>query len=180
MKRRAWFRVHQWVGLPSAAVLVLSAVTGLVLLFRAELSPARPVAPVVGERLSLEELVVRGEAAGDGSPATDLGLPQAPEEPYTVWLDDDAETEVYLAADGRVLGMHQGAGSLTRVLFRLHTGELLGPLGTALMLAVGLCLLVLVTSGLAMLWSRTLARRGRGKGSAVTPRVTPRDGRGGE
>lgn len=180
MKRRAWFRLHQWVGLPSAAVLVLSAATGTVLLFRAELSPARPVAPECSERLSLEELVARGEAAGDGSPATDLGLPQAPDEPYTVWLDDDAETEVYLAADGRVLGTRAGAGGLTRLLFRLHTGELLGPVGTALMLAVGLGLCVLVTSGLAMLWARTLARRGRGPGRDREPAVTPRDARGGE
>jgi len=173
MKRRAWFRLHQWVGLPSAAVLVLSAVTGGVLLFRAELSPARPVAPECGERLSLEQLVARAEAAGDGSPATDIGLPQGEGEPYTVWLDDDAETEVYLAADGRVLGTHAAAAGLTRLLFRLHTGELLGPVGTALMLAVGVGLLALVTSGLSMLWARTLARRGRGK-----PPVTPRDGRG--
>ena len=180
MKRRSWFRLHQWVGVPSAAVLVLSATTGLVLLFRAELAPARPVAPECSERLSLEELVARGEAAGDGSPATDLGLPQAPNEPFTGWLDDDAETEVYLAADGRVLGMHHGAGSLTRLLFRLHTGELLGPVGTALMLAVGLGLLVLVTSGLSMLWARTLARRGRGRGKEPAAAVTPRDARGAE
>ncbi len=173
MTRRAWFRLHQWVGLPSAAVLVLSAATGLVLLFRTELTPPRPGAPAVGERLPLEAIVARAEAAGDGSPATDIGLPQAEGEPYTVWLDDDAETEVYLAADGRVLGTREGLHGLTRTLFRLHTGELLGPVGTALMLAVGLGLLVLVTSGLAMLWSRTIARRSRRA-------VTPRDARGGE
>lgn len=175
MKRRAWFRLHQWVGLCAAAVLVLSAITGVVLLFRTELTPPRPVAPEVGERLPLEAIVARAEAAGDGSPATDIGLPRAADEPYTVWLDDDAETEVYLAADGRVLGTRAGLHGLTRTLFRLHTGELLGPTGTALMLATGLGLFVLVTSGLTMLWARTLARRGRRQ-----PSVKPRDGRGGE
>jgi uncharacterized iron-regulated membrane protein len=169
MSRRTWFRLHQWVGLGCATLLVLSALTGLVLLFRAELSPPRPVAPECGPPLPLEQLVARAEAVGDGSPATDVGLPQAAEEPYTVWLDDDAETEVYLAADGRVLGTRAGAQGLTRVLFRLHTGELFGPVGTALMLAVGLGLLTLVTSGLSMLLSRTLARRGRGRGAEASP-----------
>jgi uncharacterized iron-regulated membrane protein len=175
MKRRAWFRLHQWVGLCAAAVLVLSAITGVVLLFRTDLTPPRPVAPEVDERLPIEAIVARAEAVGDGSPATDVGLPRADDEPYTVWLDDDAETEVYLAADGRVLGTRKGIEGLTRTLFRLHTGELFGPTGTALMLAVGLGLLVLVTSGLTMLWARTLARRGR-----QGPSVKPRDARGGE
>jgi uncharacterized iron-regulated membrane protein len=176
MSRRAWFRLHQWVGVPCAALLVLSALTGLVLLFRAELSPPRPVAPPVSERLTLEQLVARAEAAGDGSPATDIGLPQADDEPYTVWLDDDAETEVYLAADGRVLGTRAGIEGITRLLFRLHTGELLGPVGTVLVLLTGTGLLVLVTSGLKMLWARTLARRGRPR----PPPGRPRAARGGE
>lgn len=172
MKRRAWFRLHQWVGLASAALLVLSAATGLVLLFRAELAAPRPEAPPCRDSLALEGLIARAEAAGDGSPATDVGLPQGPRDPYTVWLDDDAETEVYLAADGRVLGTHAGAQGITRLLFRLHTGELLGPLGTVLMLVTGFGLLVLVTSGLTMLWARVRARRGRLAGAA-----RPRDAR---
>jgi uncharacterized iron-regulated membrane protein len=161
MTRRAWFRLHQWVGLASAALVVLSAVTGLALLFRAELTPPRPQAPACSERLTLEQLVARAEAVGDGSPATDIGLPQGERDPYTVWLDDDAETEVYLAADGRVLGTRAGAQGLTRLLFRLHTGQLLGAAGTVLMLVVGAGLLALVISGFSMLWARTLARRGR-------------------
>lgn len=173
MKRRTWFRLHSWVGLGSAALLVLSAATGLVLLFRAELSPPRPQAPVCSERLPLEQLVARAEAVGDGSPATDIGLPQGEREPYTVWLDDDAETEVYLAADGRVLGTRAGAEGLLRVLFRLHTGELLGPVGTVLMLVVGVGLLALVGSGLSMLWARTLARRGRGRAASASEPAGP-------
>ncbi|MCA9655640.1 MAG: PepSY domain-containing protein [Myxococcales bacterium] len=161
MRRRSWFRLHQWTGLGVALLLLLSAATGLVLLFRDQLSPPRPSAPEVVRPLPLEQLVDRAVAVGDGSPATDIGLPQAPDQPYTVWLDDDAETEVYLAGDGRVLGTRQGVAGLTRLLFRLHTGELLGPAGTLLMLLAGLGLLILVGSGLSMLWARTVARRGR-------------------
>lgn len=159
MKRRTWFRLHQWVGLAIAVVLVASAVTGVALLFRAELSVPKPTAPPVVHTLPLEALVQIAVAQGDGSPATDIGLPQAPTQPYTVWLDDDAETEVYLAADGRVLGTREGISGLTRWLFRLHTGELFGTVGTVLMLAAGLGLLLMIVSGLAMLWARTIARR---------------------
>ncbi len=161
MRRRSWFRLHQWVGLCAAIVLVSSVVTGLVLVFRAELSPARPVAPLVEHPISIEAIVAKAVAHGDGSPATDLSLPLKPQQPYTVWLDDDAETEVYLAGDGRVLGSREGASGLLRVLFQLHTGELFGPVGTLLMLLAGVGLLLLIVSGLSMLWARMVARRAR-------------------
>lgn len=159
MSRRRWFRVHRAVGLAVAAIVLLSALTGAVLLFRGEITPAKPRARAVANPVPLETILERAVAAGDGSPATDVGLPLDEGDPYTVWLDDDAETEVYLDGRGRVLGTRAGREGLTRTLFRLHTGEVLGPLGTVLMLGTALGLCGLVYSGITMLWARRRARR---------------------
>jgi uncharacterized iron-regulated membrane protein len=141
-------------------VVLSSALTGGLLIFRERLTEPPPKAPIVERHLPLEQLITIAEAAGDGSPATDIQLPLEPEQAYLVWLDDDAETEVYLDGAGNVLATREGRSRLTRTLFRIHTGELLGWLGQALMLggALGLCLLA--WSGFSMWWSRRRARGG--------------------
>lgn len=159
MKRRTYFALHQWSGLTLAAFVVLSAVTGAVLLFRANLKDPPPAAPQIARHVPLETIVAEAVAVGDGSPATDIALPLEAEQPYTVWLDDDAETQVFLDGNAEVLGTRQVVGSFTRVLFELHTGALLGPLGTVLSLLTGLGLVVLTASGLLMLLARRRARR---------------------
>ena len=157
--RRQLFRAHNAVGLAVLAFVLISAVTGGVLTFRGALAFEPPAAPVVAEHLPLEQLLAAAEAASDGSPATDLSLPQAPDQPYLVWLDDDAETEVYLDGAGRVLATRSGRRGLTRLLFRLHTGELLGWPGQALMVATALGLCVLSATGFGMWRSRRRGRR---------------------
>jgi uncharacterized iron-regulated membrane protein len=158
--RAALLRWHRRIGITVAVLLLLSACTGAVLLFRAELVPAKPRALPVARHVALEAIVAAGVAAGDGSPATDLGLPEVPDDPYTVWLDDDDETEVYLDGNAQVIGRRAGARGFTRLIFQLHTGELLGPFGTTLSLVGALGLLVLATSGSISLIAR-LRRRAR-------------------
>lgn len=145
--RAALLRWHRRIGVTVAILLLLSACTGAVLLFRAQLVPARPRVEPVDTPVSLEAIVAAGVAAGDGSPATDLGLPEQPTDPYVVWLDDDAETEIYLDGRARVVGHRAGAEGITRTLFQLHTGELFGPLGTVLSLFAAIGLVALACSG---------------------------------
>jgi uncharacterized iron-regulated membrane protein len=162
--RAALLRWHRRIGITVAVLLLLSACTGAVLLFRTQLVPDKPRAQPVARHVSLEAIVAAGVAAGDGSPATDLGLPGAPDDPYTLWLDDDDETEVYLDGNANVIGRRAGAHGFTRVIFQLHTGELLGPVGTVLSLVGALGLLALATSG-----SITLIARLRRRARAVAP-----------
>ena len=157
--RKTYFQLHNALGLALALLVVVSATTGAVLTFRGALGFEPPRAPEVAEHLPLEQILEKAVAAGDGSPATDLSLPLEPTDPYHVWLDDDAETEVWLDGSGAVLATRQGGEGLTRVLFRLHTGELLGWFGQGLMLATALGLLGLAWSGVSMWWSRRRARK---------------------
>jgi uncharacterized iron-regulated membrane protein len=168
--RRTFLRWHRSIGIAIVALALLSATTGTLLVFREQLAPKKPTVDPVERHVSLEAIRAAGVAAGDGSPATDIGLPQSPTAPYVVWLDDDDETEVYLDGNARVVGTRAGLSGLTRTLFRLHTGELLGPLGTVLTLLTGLGILALGSTGIAMtLWRRRFVR------ATVAPVVTPDD-----
>jgi len=160
ISRKTLFKVHNGLGLGVLVVVLVSALTGTLLTFRAQLSTPPPVAPVVELHLSLDALVAKAEAAGDGSPATDLSIPLAADQPYRVWLDDDDETQVFLDGAGEVLETRSGRSGLTRWVFRLHTGELFGVAGQALMVAMAMGLCVLGMSGFGMWWSRRRRRRG--------------------
>ena len=158
--RRKLFRVHQAVGVAAAAFLLLAALTGALLVFRGYFKPGPPPsAPVVARPLALEQLMAVAVAAGPGDPVTDITLPGAPDRPYEFFLDDDAETVVYLAGDGAVLGSRATAGGFTQFVFRLHTGEVAGTPGEALSFLGGASLVALVISGLSMIVSRRRARR---------------------
>jgi len=152
--RRAYFRLHQSLGLWLSALLVLSALTGSILVFRGYLKQPTPKVDPVENHLRLDALVAKAVAAGDGSPATDVGLPLSPKAPYVVYLDDDAETIVYLDGAGNIVDTRASAGGFTRLMFQLHTGEMLGTPGQVITVATGLGLCSLVVSGLAMLLSR--------------------------
>jgi uncharacterized iron-regulated membrane protein len=156
--RKTLFKTHSTVGLSVLVLVLISALTGMTLTFRTKLDFQPPKAPIVAEHLPLEQLIAKAEAAGDGSPATDIQLAREPEQPYLVWLDDDAETEVYLDGAGNVLATREGKRGLTRILFRLHTGELFGVVGQALMVCAALGLCTLAWSGFAMWRSRRRAR----------------------
>lgn len=159
ISRKQLFKLHNGVGLTIGAVVLISALSGALLTFRSQLGEPPPSAPVVAEHLPLEQLIAKAEAAGDGSPATDVELALGPEDAYRVWLDDDAETEVFLDGAGEVLETRAGKRGLTRTLFRIHTGELLGWPGQLLMLATAIGLGLLALSGLGMWRSRRRAKR---------------------
>lgn len=160
ISRRVYFRWHQAVGLGVALFAVLIALSGSVLVFRGQFKVPPPTAPEVTRTISLDAMVERAVAAGDGSPATDLTIPQAEGAPYQVWLDDDAETGVYLDGAGAVLETRETAGGFTRWMFQIHTGELIGLPGQALALLTGLGLCALTYTGVAMILSRRRRRRG--------------------
>lgn len=174
--RRALFKVHSWLGGVMALVLVAVALTGVMLGFRAAFrEPPVTVQPLPAGQpaADVSTILEQAVAAGDGSPATDVSIPQRSDAPWVVWLDDDAETRVYLDHAGRVVKTHREAGAANRTwmrwFFLLHTGELFGVAGQAASIASGVAIVVLTASGLAMLFSRWRPRRRRGSRSAKDP-----------
>ncbi len=158
MTRRAYWLLHRRLGLVAALFALIVSLTGVALLFRAELREPLPTAPAVAVPSRLDRIVERAVSFG-GAKATDITLPSAADEPYQVWLDDDDETLVFLDGRGRVLGSRASRRGLTRILFDLHTGALLGGFGTLLSGLLGLSLVALALSGVVMAAGRWRRRR---------------------
>lgn len=159
VSRRALFKLHNAVGVAAAAVVVLVAFTGVVLTFRGAFKPETPTVAPVASPLGLEAIVAAAEAAG-GAPATDVTMPGGPTSPYRVWVDDEAETLLFLDGNGEVVGQRPTAGGWLQWMFKLHTGEIIGMPGQGVAVASGLSLIILAASGLGMVWSRRRRRRG--------------------
>lgn len=153
--RRKLFKLHSTLGIAAAVFLMIAALTGAALVFRDQFKPGPPPrAPVVETPLALEVLMEKAVAAGPGDPVTDITLPSGEGDPYKFWLDDDAETIVFLAGDGAVLGTQKNAVWWTRWLFRLHTGEVAGLPGQLLVFVSGLSLAALGVTGVWMVAAR--------------------------
>lgn len=157
--RRRLFRAHQAIGVAIAAVLTMIAATGAALVFRGCAKEPPPRAPEVAAPLGLEALLACARAEAGGEAITDITLPDAPDEPYVFYVDDEAETALFLAGDGALLARRASAGGPMQLLFRLHTGEIVGPPGQALALLAGLGVLALAATGGGMIVSRRRARR---------------------
>ncbi|MDC0674126.1 PepSY domain-containing protein [Nannocystis sp. ncelm1] len=157
--RRRLFKLHQTVGAGLAAVFAVIALTGAMLVFRGCAKVPPPTAPVIDQPLALEALLARAQREAGDEVITDIGLATEPDAPWVFWLDDDDETVLYLAGDGSLIERRRTAGGLTQLLFKLHTGEIVGLPGQAAALLAGLGMLALVATGLGMIVSR---RRSRG------------------
>ena len=142
-----------------SAVLVVVAATGSALVFRSCARETAPTAPVVAQPLGLEALLARARAEANEAPITDITLPEEADEPWVFYVDDASETALYLAGDGALLARRPTKGGLMQLLFKLHTGEIVGLPGQGAALLGGLGLLALIASGLAMIASRRGARR---------------------
>lgn len=157
--RRRLFKMHRVVGIAAATVLVVTALSGALLVLRESLRPAPPPCVVAtGEPLGLEALMARAAGIGPDELITDITLPGEAGGPYVFYFDDDAETVVYLASDGALIDRRVTANGFTRWLFRLHTGEIAGTPGETVVFASAVALLVLTASGLMMAITRRRAR----------------------
>ena len=157
--RRRLFKMHRVVGIAAATVLVVTALSGALLVLRESLRPAPPPCVVAtGEPLGLEALMARAAAVGPDELITDITLPGEAGGPYVFFFDDDAETVVYLASDGALIDKRVTANGFTRWLFRLHTGEIAGTPGETVVFGSAVALLVLTASGLMMAIARRRAR----------------------
>lgn len=185
MRRRtvtAWFIVHRWTGLVSTAFLLMLCVTGLPLIFHAEIDAAlSPAAPM------------RAVAPGTAPPDLDALLARAlalhPGE-VPLYLSFDADRPAInvtsaARADAPVAAMHfvsldrrtgdvlpPRGGTLMEFVLRIHSDLTLG-LGAGLLLgAMGLLFVAAIVSGV-VLYAPFMARLRfgtvrRGRGARVT------------
>jgi uncharacterized iron-regulated membrane protein len=147
--------------------------------------PAVPKGAPAGPRLSLDEIVARGQQVFPGQPIGYVQVPAKPNRPIRMRmrLGDDPHpngiSSVWLhPVTGEVLSVRRWqeldtGNGMVAVVYPLHTGELGGPLHQVLIAFTGLSLAVLGFSGIWLWWRRrAIAKAAAARNNTLSGRAT--------
>ncbi|MFH6784169.1 MULTISPECIES: PepSY-associated TM helix domain-containing protein [Methylobacterium] len=171
---RAVWRWHFYAGLLCLPFLILLSVTGSLYLFKDEIdrtvfSYRTVVAVPATPPLSPERLVfIAADAVPDARPTT-YASPEAPDRSSVVTMaGPSGKTLVYLDPyDGAVLDRVGRDAEAMRVVRRLHSLSMFGPVANGIVEVVAGFTLILVLSGIYLWWPRRQA------GGVVSVRGNP-------
>jgi len=135
--------------------IAIMAITGVVLTFRGSFRTPEPESTISVPVAPIEQVIsLAQEHASSSAPASEIYVAHDPTDTWCIVLDDDAGTEVYMAADGSLVEVLVPERTFTGWLFDLHTGAILGRPGELASAGVGGVLLVLMGTGVWMTWRR--------------------------
>lgn len=158
MRARLW-TCHRWLGLILALPLGLVVLSGALLVFAPEteraLHPERRLATQAAPGLPLGRLL-------EGLPERParLRLPQGPGEPLEVWTGSGPTRRFLDPRTGGLLAVEAPRRGFRSWLFDLHAHLFLGAAGQPILVACGLGLILLATSGVPFLGRRIWRRPG--------------------
>jgi uncharacterized iron-regulated membrane protein len=152
-KRQMLKSIHTWIGIVAGSVLSVIALTGSVIVFRAEIERAGipASAAVDSARISLDEAAQEVARFRPDSHIRRIRLPNEPGSPYIFQVESSGkptERVISEASSGRILGtLTPGWVEWT---VDLHRNLLLAKAGRATVGAFGIVLFVLSATGLLM------------------------------
>lgn len=157
--RRLLVKFHLYTGLFVGLLLVVTGLTGSVLVYREELEalthPQLLVSSGSGERVAVEDVVQTVQRAYPAERLFAIRMPRSPRETYLVKLNNAHDRFVYIDPySGSILGTHRQRESVLGWLALLHTELLAGERGETAVGFGGLLLLGLCVSGLVVWWPR--------------------------
>jgi len=159
--KRLLLRIHRWTALAAAALILVQAATGTLLVFRTGLAelvdPAGMVRRSAAGAARLSRVVDAAEARYPGYGIVKLGFPQTRRGVYLVHLLSAEGAGRYVSVDPGTAEVLR-AGSVwsfpgeaaLQVHYRLMTGRV----GLATVMLVGLSLLTMAATGLSYWWPK--------------------------
>lgn len=161
MNRAHLFRIHKYVGLAMAALLLVQALTGALLLYRGPaarwIDPAGMVGHGRSAAISAGSVVVRAEGALPSFHVVRLFAPDADQGVWLAELDNDSGAVRFASidpADGKLLR----TGPLWRfpveAALQLHYRLMAGKAGMTIILLNALAVLTMAVTGLIYWWPR--------------------------
>lgn len=158
MKVKKWLlRVHRYVGLLAGLLLVMSGLTGSLLVFSDEideaLNPGLLHVTPRESRASLQSVVDGVRTAYPHDKLLRIRMPRAPEGVYEFWINSNEGLRVYVDPySGVILGSRFPHGTLKGFLFALHTQLFIGETGKTVVGIGALSLLALGMTGVLLWW----------------------------
>ncbi|WP_159914896.1 PepSY domain-containing protein [Pantoea sp. 18069] len=160
--RQLWLRTHRWAALGIGWILILSGLTGALLVAAQPLDrwlhPAFFKAPgheAAGASVALEQVLLPLRA--EFGPQTSFTLRPARESTDTLWVLVRGPwngTVYFDPVSGREQGRRGETQGFVNTLFKLHSSLLLQGTGKAILAWVALVYLLLLVTGLILWWPR--------------------------
>ncbi len=146
--RKLNYRLHSWIGLACAGFLILTALTGSLLVFNYEIDAARGPVPSSLTLRSLDTIDTQVRAAFPDHSVKGYHLPTVTHSAVRATLSRDGETTLALLdpASGQILG--QRTTPWKDVALAIHHMMLLGDWGNAILFLVGCGMILLAITGL--------------------------------
>jgi uncharacterized iron-regulated membrane protein len=161
LTRTAFLKLHLWVGLAAAVLVVLLAATGILLVFEGEIDRALnpkllTVAPQP-QNLPLTELLTKVRQEFKGKVATVIVTQARPDLAWQVGFGPKSVTLAYINPHtGEITGTRARDAYFMVKVHQLHTSLLAGRKGQLLLAAGNACLMFLMITGLILWWKRKM------------------------
>ncbi|MDY7232547.1 PepSY-associated TM helix domain-containing protein [Hyalangium rubrum] len=156
--RRFLFKVHLYAGLTVGAVLVVTGLTGAVLVFEEELEGAldpevRRVVPGP-ERVPFSQVLAAVVENQGGTQPRMLRIPERHDAPIEAWMGGGRDAvKVYVNPyTAQVLGSRNPSDSVVGIVRDLHIRLLAGKAGETVVGGLGVALLLLSVTGIIVWW----------------------------
>ncbi|WP_313803028.1 PepSY-associated TM helix domain-containing protein [Sphingobium sp.] len=161
MNRARWLRLHKYVGLAMATLLLVQAATGMLLLYRGPVArwidPAGLASHGTAPAISAGTAVAGAERALPGYAVARLFAPDADGATYIAELSEAHGAKRYASVDpagGAVLRAGPIWAFPVEAALQLHYRLMAGKAGMAIVLLNALALLAMAATGLAYWWPR--------------------------
>jgi len=159
MSRSFVFTLHRYAGLVIGLLLVLSGLSGSVLVFRDEIealvSPEMRVTTAQGKHVTVDKVLQTVQRAYPDDRPFAIRLPRTPQQTYLIKMNTAHALFVYVDPySGRILGAHRQKDSAMGWIGLLHTELLGGEAGETALGIGGLLLIGLCVSGVVLWWPR--------------------------
>lgn len=155
--RRAVFNLHLYIGLTAGLFVVLSGLTGSMLVFREEIEelmhPELMVTAVRGERVPVQAVLDTAKRAYPEDSLVSMRMPRTAQQTYVLKMNDAHGLSVYADPySGEILGAHRQEDTLMGWIALVHTELLMGEGGKTILGISALLLICMSVTGFILWW----------------------------
>ncbi len=155
--RRVVFNFHRYVGLAAGLFLVLSGLTGSMIVFREEIEelmhPDLMAATVRGERVPVQAVVNAARQAYPQDKLLSIRMPRTPQQTYLLKMNDAHGLFIYIDPySGELLGAHRQEDTFIGWIALMHTELLIGERGKTILGVSALLLVCMIVTGFFLWW----------------------------
>ncbi len=150
-------QLHLWLGLPSAAVFLVVALTGAILIYEKDLDralhPELWRVDAAAPAQSLDVLLPHAQAAAPGHVLKEIRLSAGPAQPVEFRFEKGPHVRLD-PGTGALLGTRARGDSFFGLVERIHTHLVLGEVGKWIVAGSSVILVALLATGLVLWWPK--------------------------